>query len=464
MRSTQRLLEKPLIFNDECRQKRLDTLKLDPNNTTDEEPDKYLDQITFQVMNNPCNLSRTPDKIYFIDQSTASTLKTNPVSNEAGQAWWDAKRFPINKKLSERIETWVRVQQIKEHCRVLTSSADRSPEVILKALKAINMHPASIPKHFFSMLSKDKIMIVPIRLDNKHIICLTELLASQPTQESIIENQYRQYFKESVSRLQSEYADIELLLANVALPRIKAVLILAKAERDYSEKYTELCQTHTLEWYKNTFFSTDRMVECYNPITHLPLQSIKIEYGLLEEIDNYLEEIEMPLMPAITRELYTVRKIVEARPEARNYADELKALNVPRNTIPIAFVGYNPFDPEKGSMDSEIMTEPVIIDDHLPICYQRLKQYWKEHKVENINPKTGKPIATITYAHDLKKSIDHFILNRAAFSHALTKQELNNPLLRFGSGTFFKHAPSGVKRRGLLAAEHKEEKNNQFVK
>jgi hypothetical protein len=439
MRSTQRLLENPLALETGNREARLEALQQKSDAVTTEVPDLYVDHYQWTIMEAPCNIKPLPQNpdIYidkkYVESGLYQFCPVGGASDEQAKAAWvtawnEDNRYRVDKKLAARIEAWLQIQEIIQYLRELLVC-----DVISTAesLQACGAEPDDIPKSFFSKMPGGKVMTFPVMLDNnpRYIIDFDELLSSQPTPESIIEGHYREYLKESISKLQGKFGDIALLLDACSLetlPQEEADRIFQEQSLKYQEEYNALRDEKTLEWYKENLLRDEQLVECYNPFTKLPVKAIAIQYDLMMDIDQF---VAAPFKWQHRK----VRQIVEAAEPAASYAEVLVASNYPRESIPEAILcGYNPCQPQH----VKVMNHPVLINEQFYVDYADLEAYWKSATFlsrlwsgsrEGLNPMNGEPLISIRYDSVKKNATDHFMANRESFRMIMTQRDIKNP-------------------------------------
>lgn len=461
MRSTQQLLATRFKPEPGTNQQRLKALERKREKTITA-PEKYHDMHSGELMDNPCNIKlKKSAEDYYIEYNAIFRLPIHPLSRENN---WVTDSHAPDRDLAERIATMITIEEIKEYLldletrrqadvlNFLEGKSDQEVSALLAFdvedfINAHRLNKNTIPEKFHSMLPGRKIMTVPVRLDNTYVIDFHELLMHQPhhlpskEEEEAIQKRYESYIDRRRYDIENERKQfLNLLNHNISTASLSpdnATDALIKCDQQYQEKLVQL-ENFTLERYIAVFEDREQP-EYINPITGKPLQSIQIDYQLIQEIDDFIDPFN--------QQMQTFRNNLAKYKYDDNktcYADILKDKKYPAHKIPESIaVGQIP-----GSQEMEIMTHPVILDGVYAIDYARLKKYWEStssflgfffgESRYGLNPFTGKAITSIVYDTRLKTATSRFMANLDNYSEILTNKEITDSnFLRYNYSLLF---------------------------
>lgn len=463
MRSTQQYLSTPFAPSPGTRQSRLTQLEKRLE-TTINPPERYLDALTNQIMDAPCNIKPThiavrddqekllykeidaPD--YYIDQDSHTLYTIHPTNRDPD--WkknWAENKYTVDTTLSACIEAWLTIEEIKFYAQKLEKQRRLNPQHYLQAetstqlLQAYGREQEAIPDVFRSAITGNQVMTLPVKLDGTHIIDFQELLDCQPKpaiseqeQMEIVER-WHHYFKQCQFTLEGKIKQKTRHLAalsSATLPPAEKARIEQDCQGKYLRKMAKLKEKVTLEWFIKTFCNTSQ-AEYLNPLTGQPVQSIQVELELLKRIDDMLNPLH--------EQIRMVMKQVDAftkKPETKAYAAILLETKFPPEKIPESLaLGRIP-----GNHHSmEVMTHPVLIDGEYMIDFGRLQAFWESKSIFSIfwntswqhyNPFTRQPIKTIAYDCQLKKETDHFMKNLPVMEKMISPEKVRSAQYPFG--------------------------------
>jgi hypothetical protein len=193
----------------------------------------------------------------------------------------------------------------------------------------------------------------------------------------------------------------------------------------------------------NSFLEAEEYI---NPYTGLPIQTIAINFNLLQEIDAFIDPFERQLKVVLgqasqfdkrakLRTGFNANKLMrDLRSSGKSFAKILEEEKYPEKLLPVGLSkGGIP-----GTNYTEIMTHPVCINGTLWIDLDRLLEYWKptsrffglfgHASRHGLNPfDNDQPIKTITYDMHIKECTDRFMLNREAYKAETTEEKARNP-------------------------------------
>lgn len=464
-----------------------------------EAPDIYLDGIHYHIMNYPVNIGLTPTSPFYVDLATYRALRVHPLTNLAFKG-----RHQTDTTFKSQIHAFIYIEELRVHLEEL--EIDRlidlynvlpgQPELFVNYLLArhtcdmlsvLKLSDYEIPNKFFSQCEKlpRSVMSVPVIINGKTHMdfydfikfnqnrkadyikmareqkrkeverdCQTRLERQEKLFEKKITSLeettiHSAAFKRHLLSIDINHAGLfvekslqykpSVLENEAALKRLKSLLSDYKEQtRDRYERIKE-SEVVKIKGMINTDVDGYQYVD---PETEEPIHSIKVDYALLQELDDFLAvaPLKKQLRQAerLATENNAVIRMVNKDYNGKSVDEILKMHNYPMEKIPESLlVGISPF-----SKKVVLMTDPVILDGEYTICLRELKKFWNQKKVTGrwfgmfggteqdnygLNPFTGKPVKTLAYDHNLKRAINQFIANLEYHKKCITQDEIENP-------------------------------------
>ncbi len=307
-RSTTQYLNKPFRPGSGTRQLRLAAINQNSQSAISP-PSEYCDAYSDQLMDNPCDIriSTIIKKEYIIvaEKDGSVTEKWVPVLDEQGKPvettfisppcyvdasarhrynhhpsgntdvpWsmnWANEVYKVNHALSQKIEAWLRIEEIRKYVISLSTARrvafpSKLPYPFRKALFATSANvlkhsrreEEEVPAEFRSALS-GKIMTLPVRLNGDQIIDFEELFITEDHSLSaaryeIIMEDYRAYLKEDLAMLESECArECVNFLDTVVIDSMEREeeknRLITEAHERFQRSREDRSKTNTLEWF-----------------------------------------------------------------------------------------------------------------------------------------------------------------------------------------------------------------------
>lgn len=476
MRSTQYLLTHRFEAGTDSNQHRLKSLERKRERSMSG-PEHYHDHHTGELMHEPCNIKlKETAEDYYIDYHTLPRIPVHPLSRERN---WVTSSHAPDRLLGERIATMLTIEEIKEY--LLETEAKRQTEIlghlqnksdeevnallafkVSDIIKAYQYATNDIPSYFYSMLPPHQLMTVPVLLDNEHIIDFYELIAHHlhlqynAEEQVALKKRFADHIEKCRYDIESERTQfMNLINHNISTESLSPSAAIEEQQnfdKTYQEKLMHL-ENLTLERYIE-LFEDNETTEYMNPITQKPLQSIRIHYQLLNEINDFLDPVKQQLLS-----LQQALRKNHYHDTEKSYAELLREKEYPAIKIPESLaVGLIP----GGQHEMEIMTHPVILDGIYTIDYMRLKKYWDSSSSffgfwresrHGLNPFTGKPLTSIVYDQRLKSATNRFINNLDKYNQTITYKEVSdsNFLLRTQFNYAHLFAPNNWRHCGVAA-------------
>ncbi len=444
MKSTRAFLESPFkpVGTNQQRHKNLEELL----GKHVEVPEHFLDQISEEIMDNPCNIKLTPNaNDYYIDLTVHNKLKKHPYNSD--------KAVPpanIDKKLAGRIHVTLMIEEMILYVHRIEairqaalstqlsgkSATDISALLAFRSediLKHYHCKDLVVPQPLLSMLSHS-IMTLPVKLDGNVVVDFFELLVTQPARK---ESQEETHEKEKDlaelkrAALLRATADYERNLYHISInihhndkvdtnkdpivdnEKLAKIPELIALEMQCYENRTAKIMEMTLEDF-NECRRHKYLHEFLHPFTDKPLESLEIDFERLAALDDFLNkarthQLLKPIYQAMA-EYNAMIALAETKYAHCTNMEILEKEAFPNDRIPDnLLVAIEP-----GSSFTIIPTHPVILDESYTTDFLALLQYW-QRTTWGLNPTTNEPINTIKYDRELKDSASYFVLNNHLF-------------------------------------------------